>query len=221
MNDALKIIHQNNDWLTFVFIAILTILAFVKLLFSDQLKYTSVLFISKKYLLIYFGKEKRAVFNLFQISLFVIQILVISLLFQLIITHFELKFSQFKPIKLYFLLLFAVICYFGVRYFIGILIASLFNLKKKHEQIIHEKTNYLNNLILWVLPFFIITTYTVKFKLFFLKTTIIIGVILLVFRYTLLLINNKKLIFNNLFYFILYLCALEIAPLLIILKLAV
>ena len=53
------------------------------------------------------------------------------------------------------------------------------------------------------------------------KITIFVFLFLLIIRYSLLLINNKKLIFNNLFYFILYLCALEIVPLVIILKLTI
>jgi len=38
------------------------------------------------------------------------------------------------------------------------------------------------------------------------------------YRFVFIVIKNKKLIFNKLFYFILYICTLEIAPLLIIYK---
>jgi hypothetical protein len=58
-------------------------------------------------------------------------------------------------------------------------------------------------------------------KELFFKITFLVFVILLVLRYSLVLVNNKKLITNNLFYFMLYLCALEIAPLAIILKLTI
>ena len=221
MNEALKIIHQNNDWVTFVFLAILILLTIVKLLFSDQLKYTSALFLSKKYLLIYFNKDKKIVFNLFQILLFFIQILVISTLFHLILTHFKPNFSEIKPLKSYFFILFSVATYFGLKYLTGYTLAYLFNIQKKYSQIVHEKTNYLNNLVIWVLPLLIISIYSVKYQIFFLKSTVLLFIILLISRYALLILNNKKLIFINLFYFILYLCALEIAPLVIILKLAV
>ena len=81
--------------------------------------------------------------------------------------------------------------------------------------------NYLSNLMLWSLPLILLSFYLQFFKSATLKITILFFIIMLVFRYVLLLINNKKLILNNLFYFILYICTLEIAPLILILKLTI
>ena len=84
-----------------------------------------------------------------------------------------------------------------------------------------EKINYLNTVILWILPFLIFSNYTENYKELFLNITAVLVLAFLVLRYLLLILNNKKLILSGFFYFILYLCALEIAPLIIFLKLTI
>jgi len=220
MFEAKEIIYQNKDWVTLIFFTILLILTFLKILFKERLSQILTLFLSKKYLLIYFNKDRSTILSVFQISLFVIQTLILSLIIYFSFAYFgsllsESNFTQFLSILL------GVSLYFGVRYLIGLFLAFLFNLKLEHSKIIYDKVNYFNNLILWIIPFLIISIYAQNFHIIFFKITCIIFLILLAIRYILVLSNNKKLIFNNLFYFILYLCALEIAPLLIIIKLTI
>jgi len=220
MFEATKIIHQNSDWITLVLLFVFMVLVMLKLVFKDRLFHISILFISKKYLLIYFSKEKKMLFNLFQGSLFVVQLLVLSLICYFANLYFQiyptqLNFSSFLFLFLGFLL------YFSLRYFIGLLLAFLFNFKSEFNKIVYHKMNYFNNLILWLLPFLIVAIYVTEYKKIALEITFVLFVVLLILRYALVLTNNKKLIFNNLFYFILYLCALEIVPLIIILKLTI
>lgn len=220
MFEAKEIIHQNHHWISLVFLAILIFLTLAKVLYKDRLLHTTALFLSKKYLFIYFGKEKNDILNLFQFLLFLVQVLSLSLLF-----FFANNLWQFYPklngMKGFLLLMAGISLYFCVRYLIGLSLAEIFNIKNKYNKIVYDKVGYFNNLILWILPFLALSAYTNIYEELFFKITFTVLFILLVLRYGLVLGNNKKLIVNNLFYFILYLCALEIAPLAIILKLTI
>ncbi|WP_411556562.1 DUF4271 domain-containing protein [Lutibacter sp. TH_r2] len=221
MIEAHEIIKQDDNWITFSFLIILILIALLRFVYNERLVNISTLFFSKKYLLIYFNKENNSVRNLFQITLFIVQILTISILIYLSSTIFLSSVLIEKGLKTYVFIVLGVLFYFSVRYLIGKFISFIFNLNFLHNKLIYEKTNYLNNLILWILPFLVLSFYNPLSNNLPLKFTIIITVILLIMRYILLVINNKKLVFNSLFYFILYLCALEIAPLVIILKLTI
>ncbi len=220
MFEAKEIVHQNHHWVSLVFLAILIFLTWAKVLYKDRLLHTASLFFAKKYLFIYFSKEKNDIINLFQFLLFMAQILVLAL-----ILYFANNLWQFSAklnaLNGYLLLVAGVGLYFCLRYLIGLFLAEIFNIKNKYSRIVYDKVSYFNNLILWILPFLILSVYANIYKELSFKITFFLLIILLILRYILVLANNKKLIVNNLFYFILYICALEIAPLAIILKLTI
>ncbi len=96
------------------------------------------------------------------------------------------------------------------------LIGSLFDIDKLIDQYLFQKTSYLNFSGLILLPINVLLLYAVTPTKVILS--ILIGVLILVNFFGLLTTfkNHRKLILNNLFYFILYLCALEIGPYLIL-----
>ncbi len=220
MFEAKEIIYQNNNWITLVFLIILLILTTAKILYNDRLFHLSKLFLSKNYFLIYFNKEKSNVFNFFQILLFVVQIQVLALLIYYLNIYLQLR-PEFYGLKSYLLIISGISFYIGLRFLLGIILAAVFNLKQAHKKLANEKINYINNLILWIIPLLILYEYVIDYKDFLFKITLSIVLLLLIIRYSLLISNNKKLVFNDLFYFILYLCALEIAPLIIFFKLSI
>ena len=220
MFEAKEIIHQNHHWVSLVFLAILIFLTWAKVLYKDRLLHTATLFVSAKYLFIYYGKEKDNILNLFQFFLFMVQLLAVALLLYYANNLWQFS-KRLNALDGYLLLVAGVGLYFCFRYLIGLLLAEIFNIKNKFSRIVYDKVSYFNNLILWILPFLMLSAYADIYKEFLFKITFLLLVILLILRYVLVLVNNKKLIVNNLFYFILYLCALEIAPLAIILKLTI
>ena len=220
MFEASKIIHSNSDWITLVLVFIFIILSLLKVIFKDRLLHVNTVFISKKYFLTYYNKGKSTIFNGFQVPLFIVQLLVVSLLLYLVNIHFH--FQQIPlNFRSYLYIFLWVGLYFSISYLIGLLLAFLFNFKDEYSTFVYQKLNYFNNLILWLLPFLILTIYISAYQYLLLNITIYLFIILALLRYSLILKNNKNLIFNNLFYFILYLCTLEIAPLIIILKLTI
>lgn len=220
MFEATKIIHQNNDWITIVIIVIFIVLTLVSLLFKERLSHGNTFFLSKKNSSIYFNKGKAKLLNLFQIALFIVQLLVLSLLLYLANLYFQVHIQSLN-FGSYILIFCSVGIYFLLRYLIGLFVAFLFNFNSQHSKIVNDKINYFNNVVLWILPLLILSIYATKHQKIFLEITFVVFVSLLTLRYCLILVNNKKVIFNNFFYFILYLCALEIAPLIIVLKLTI
>ena len=215
-----EIVRLNNDWIAIIFMAIFFVLAVLNVFFGKRLVRTSRMLLTKSYVQTYYNKDKNKFFATFSSLLFVVQILTISLLSYLFITQFNLK-EGFSNFNLFALILGITAVYFVLRYLIGLLLANLFQLKDLFLRLSFEKSNYLSNIILWCLPLLLLSFYLKIFKVNMIKITVLFFVIMLVFRYVLLLINNKKLILNNLFYFILYICTLEIAPLILILKLTI
>lgn len=220
MFEAKEIIHQNHHWVSLVFLAILIFLTWAKVLYKDRLLHTASLFFANKYLFIYFNKEKNDVINLFQFLLFIVQLLVLALLLYFANNLWQFS-DRLNALNGYLLLVAGVGLYFCLRFLIGLFLAEIFNIKSKYNRIVYDKVSYFNNLILWILPFIMLSAYANIYKEYFFKITFFVLIILLILRYVLVLVNNKKLIVNNLFYFILYICALEIAPLAIILKLTI
>lgn len=220
MFEAKEIITNSQDWIAAIFFVILLLLVILKNNFDDRLKHTSLLFFSKKHVSIYFNKEKTSMLNLFQILFFLIQILFFSLLFYVSISYYNASFSELNY-KTFFIFLLGTSLYFGFRFVLGLFLATVLNLENIHKKILFEKINYFNVLTMWMLPFVLFLSFTSSNqKMYLIFTLALLGVLLLV-RYALILRNNKSLLFNNLFYFILYLCALEIAPLVLILKLTI
>lgn len=217
MHEASEIVIHNQDWMTTVYLVIFASLVLARLLFDGRLYENTTLFLSRKYLAIYFNREKRNTLTLFQTILIIPQLLVISLLLTYVAQfmwsgEFTFSFQTFLKV------LIGVSLYFGIRFVLGLIISTVLNLRKTHNKIMYEKTSYFNNITLWVLPFLVLTSYSPYNHEFNLKLTIVIFILLLFMRYSLLIMNNKKLIINNLFYFILYLCALELVPLVMISK---
>lgn len=218
MFEANKIVNQNIDWITFLMLFLMALLVLIKLVYNQRLAHTFMQFLSKKYVTIYFNKEKYTVITTYQVALFFVQLTVLSFLIYFWQFHFKtqhngVNFIDFSSITL------IVLIYFLLKYSVGKLVALLFNLQTAHHRLLHFKISYLNNFALWMLPLLALYIYYFKFNFFVFKILIGVAFLLLIIRYTLFVLNNKKLIVNNLFYFILYLCALEIAPLIIFLKL--
>ena len=168
----------------------------------------------------YFNKEKDNVLSVFQILLFIVQVLVVSMFLYYANIYLQQK-NDFFGLNNYVLIVAGVCIYLGLRFLAGLLLAYILDFKNGHKKLVFEKMNYLNSLILWVIPFLILCVYATKFKFFFFVITFSLFVLLIVIRYVLFISNNKKLVFNDLFYFILYLCTLEIAPLIIFFKLTI
>jgi len=171
------------------------------------------LFISNKYLNIY-GKEQNLNFNKFSIFLFFVQIIVFGFFIR------YLSYYIVHPLEYHITIIVSGIALLILfKYYLEKLIAAIFNIDFFIERYNFYKVSYRSLIAIVIFPFITLLVYSPLAKNIIVLITIILFISLNSIAFVLTLKNQQKLILNNLFYFILYLCALEIAPYLIAFKL--
>lgn len=217
MLEATERVFYSKDWITLIFLLIFTLLVLVKYHYSDRLSRLYSLLMSRNYLAIY-SKNSPVLLNTFHLYFAIIQVFIFSLT---IFVGIKANNSIAKEFELpYFLnILAGVFIFIVLRYFIGKLLSILFKMEKEHEFITYLKMSYLSNFCLFITPVLVIIMYVFYNSTAAAVVVTVMAVSVLFMYYVLIIKNNQKLIYNNLFYFILYLCALEIAPLVYLYKL--
>ncbi len=202
-----QMIHQS--WITIVFILCFVLLALLKLYSPNYLlKYFKAFFlqgfIQKRI------EETPSLLTAFDFILYVFTVIVFSLSITIIVFRDRLSLAIY--IAVFFFLFFYGLLRRIIDKFLEIIIIQ----NKSTIYFRFIKIVYLETIALWLLPILIVHQYGFK------SIDIIIWflAILFIVRAFLIIVNNKYFILKNLFYFILYLCTLEIAPLLILYKLA-
>jgi hypothetical protein len=208
---ALEKIVVDTDWITILLLLILCGVFFLKGLDAKKLnRYAFTPF--DKSIIEKEIENNTSFFKLFNYVMFLFSILVLSLL----VTYFASNFLKNTPkeVNLFgasFLLIFS---YFSIKWILEYLLSLLFLAKKEVAFFLVSKSFYLYNICFYLFVVLILTEYT---SLGFGFLTVL-TVLLFTIRFLVHLYSNKNLIFNKLFYYFLYLCALEIAPLFILFK---
>ena len=206
----------DNNWITITFIFMIGWLVLANFLFKKRFFKFSKPFQSKRYFVDYISIT--TIFHPFNIIFLIFQINFYAFLVLKIMEYFNKSLSK-NELFLFLKINLVMLIFYILRYFYGKIFAFVFKMKKEQEGLSFVKTSYLAKTALYIFPLLIIFNY-IDFKngLLFLILGIYTGLILLV-KYVFIMQQNQKLIFNKLFYFILYLCTLEIIPLLLVLKL--
>ena len=202
---------QFDDWYTAIIIASLIIMVSAKILNPSRFR---ELINNSNYLRIYIKDHKF--FNLFDILLFtnfcVNAVLIISLFYSTL-NKFNLKFNDF--IALSGLLGLVVTAKFLIEFIIG----SIFEIKNISLSHVFQQISTLNVLGIILLPFNALLIYSYPKQLLLFGVIFIISCIIIFYGLIKSIKSYQKLVINNFFYFILYLCTLEIGPYVILCKL--
>lgn len=198
----------NKDWATILFILALIIIAANKTVFEVRFQEFLRLGFSDKYNKIY--KDTNNLMNWFTISMFIIQIISFSFFILLLLSYFNYTetHNYISFIQIFTFLFVFVLSKFLIEKIIG----TTLNAENFVEQFNLVKVNYRAFLGLLLLPVNVVLYYNqTPIQLVF---YIILGIFLLynVLTYYFLFKTYQKVIIGKLFYFILYLCTLEIAP---------
>ena len=206
-----------NNWITVAIIFILFLIAVLKYFAPKQFADFMSLTKSNEYFVDYI--EKSATFlTKFNSILLLIQTNIFALLFVKVNEHI-LKNNIENEFLLFLKVNGVIIGYYFFRNLIGILLSKVLSLEESQNSLTYIKHSYLSKTSILILPMLIFALYTISFKVIFIQIVLGFTLVLLLAKYAQILIKNQKLIFSNLFYFILYLCALEIAPLIFLYKL--
>jgi len=198
----------NKDWATVLFVIAIAIIALNKSIFSVRFNEFIKLGYSDKYNKVY--KDTNNLLNWFTISMFIIQLISFSFFILLLLSFFNYTKTDnyITYIQIVTFLFVFVLSKFLIEKIVGTAIDS----ESMVDQFNLIKTNYRAFLGFILLPVNIILYYnsTPIKEVFY----VILSIFLLynVFTYYFLVKTYQKIILGKLFYFILYLCTLEIAP---------
>ncbi|MFV5686913.1 DUF4271 domain-containing protein [Flavobacterium sp. GB2R13] len=201
-------ITGNKDWATLLFVLSFAIVAVTKSVFENRFGDFSKLIFSDKYTKIY--RDSSHLKSGFTIALFFVQVISFAFFIQLSLSQFgyATKTDWILYIQITTFLIFFILS----KYLIEKIIATAFNMEEFVEQFNLQKVTYRTYIGLTILPINIILFYYDSISRNFLLFIIAIVLIINILTYLISIKNYQNLIFSKLFYFILYLCALEIAP---------
>ncbi|WP_310557187.1 DUF4271 domain-containing protein [Flavobacterium sp.] len=206
--DLVPRIVENKDWVTFVFIISLGIIAITKAAFEKRFSDFVNLLVNDKYLKIY--KDSSNLMTWFTILLFIVQLISLSFFIQLLLSF--LGYTT-KTNGIAFIQIFTAMSFFILsKFLVEKIIATSFNIENLIEQFNLYKVSYRTYIGLFLLPINITLYYTVFLNYYVIISLVVILLAINTITYLISLKNYQKLIMSKMFYFILYICTLEIAP---------
>ena len=198
---------ETKDWATFVFLLSFILIAITKTVFETRFNEFLRILVSDKYIKVY--KDSTNLMSGFTILLFIVQIISFSFFIQVLLDYFGYvkKTDWVSFIRISSLLTISVLS----KFLIEKIIAETFEIEEFIEQFNLQKVGYRTFIGLLILPVNIYLFYNNPSN-YLIFITLAVILIINMATYLISLKNYQNLLIGNLFYFILYLCALEIAP---------
>ena len=209
---ALEKIAYSNNWVTEILLLLFLSVVLLKLLDAKRLKESFFVFF-KVSVVKEEDLDSNKFLDAFEIVIFFFLVTVISLL-----THNFLIYKRptvsdsFSTFLNVFLVL---LVYFLTKKILEFVLSFLFLMKESIQIFSFYKTRTLYSLSFFLYIAIVLCEYAGINQLY----SYYFAGFLFIARFVLYSVRNKNLIFNKLFYFILYICAFEIAPLFILFKL--
>ncbi|MGB5269596.1 MAG: DUF4271 domain-containing protein [Eudoraea sp.] len=204
---------NNIDWITAIIFSSILFMVIAKNLFYQRFLNFIILPFNNKYIFMYNKKDK--LLNWFNIFFTLFQLLNFSLFIYLASNILSNSESDQYPE------VFSIILGFLLLFLIGKILLQMgggfvFNNNKIISEFIFKKLSYLNYSSIIMLASNIIIAYVLTDSKIVVFASIFLIVVVNVIGWITIIKNYQKLISSYFFYFILYLCALEIAPFVII-----
>ena len=201
-------IVENKDWITSLFLIAFVLIAVAKTGFENRFNDFFRLIISDKYLKIY--KDSSQMTSWFTVLLFIVQVISVSFFIQLLLSL--LGYGSKTDYILFIQLFTAMSLFILSKYLIEKIIAVSFGIEEFADQFNLQKVSYRNYFGMLLLLLNVILYYIGQLPILLLYGILFAILIANTILYAKSLKKYQKLIMGKLFYFILYLCALEIAP---------
>lgn len=201
-------VFENKDWATLLFILSFAIIALNKSMSPVRFSEFIRLAISNKYTKLY--RDSSHFENGFTFSMFFLQLLSYSFFVFLVLN--QVKKTEKEDLILYIQIFTFLSVFFISKLLIDKIIATAFKIEEFSEQFNLIKIHYRTYIGFILVPINVIFFYN-SFEFNWLYWTLLIVILLFnIGTYLITLKLYQNLILRKLFYFILYLCTLEIAP---------
>ncbi|MEO8236706.1 MAG: DUF4271 domain-containing protein [Flavobacterium sp.] len=201
-------IIENKDWATLLFVLAFAAVAITKSAYENRFSEFTKLIFSDKYVKIY--RDISHLKSSFTIVLFFVQIVSYSFFIQLTMHIFGyasksdwMLFIQISTFLTYFIL---------AKYLIEKIIGTCFNIDEFVDLFNLQKATYRSYIGLLILPVNAVLFYRNDISESLPLAIIGVSVCISMFSYFISIKTYQNTIISKLFYFILYLCTLEIAP---------
>jgi len=203
---------EENNWVTLLLVGLFLVVFILRLTDAEKIKgFFLILF--KPSFIEEELEERTWYLQVFYTILYFFSIAVFSLISFNIFREKNPSFlNTFLNFNVFFWFLFV---YLAAKWFLEYLLSMLFSLKNNVRYFLFSKIGSFFSIAIYLFIILVIVSYTTLPSQFLTNATIFAFSIRLIS----LVKNNKKLIFSRLFYFILYICTLEIAPLYLLYKL--
>lgn len=201
-------ITPGNDWATIVFIVTLAVIVVVRSVFETRFADFIRLIVNDKYLKIY--RDHTQISSWFNVLLFWVQLVTFSFLLLVWMDYLGwMEKDNFKSyVQIFILFSFFILS----KYLVEKIIATTFDIEEKLDRFNLYKVSYRAYSGLLMFPLAVVIYYNGSINIGVFYTIVALIALAHLFTYLKTLKSFQSLIIDNLFYFILYLCALEIGP---------
>ncbi|PQJ76833.1 DUF4271 domain-containing protein [Polaribacter glomeratus] len=208
---AIEKIITTNSWVTALILLLFISIVLLKALDTNRLKGSVFSLFNINYIETE-SEEISSFLDPFKVVMFLFTVVVLSLLTYSFKTYnsptIAVSFASYVPVFL------SLLSYFVIKRTLEYLLFNLFLIKKEVRLFVVSKVNYLHTVTFLLYVAIVLSEYAgFKQRYLFYLAALLFSV-----RFIIHLVINKNLIFNKLFYFILYICAFEIAPLFLLFK---
>ena len=204
----------SNEWFTILLLISVVLIAAAKLAFTTRFVDFLTLVGNSRYLKIYSRDQKFI--DLFDGLLFLNLIISMSLFTMVCIRH--LSDDLTNELGLFAKIGIGIGAILLIKILLERLLGSLFEIDELIDSYLFQKISYRNYLGLILVPINALVLYAIVPS----NSVIFIVILLLMFINVIGIVtsfkSHQKSLINNIFYFILYLCALEISPYIILYK---
>lgn len=197
-----------TDWATLLFVLSIFIIALNRSVFQVRFIEFMRLGVSDKYTKIY--RDSSNMNSGFTISMFFVQLISFSFFVLLVLSHY--KFTTKENVVVFIQTITFLSVFILSKYLIEKIIATTFKMEDFVEQFNLLKVSYRTYFGILLLPINIILYYNSFNENWIYLSILLILLAINVITYFITLKIYQNIILGKIFYFILYLCTLEIAP---------
>jgi len=204
---------ENFDWITVLIFFSISFLVMAKTLFYGRFLNFIILPFNNKYIFMYNKKDK--LLNWFHVFFTLFQVVNLSIFIYYVWIILGNNGQDDSPL-VFPIILGALFLFLLIKILTQLGSGFLFGSSKTITELVFKKLSYLNYSGFIMLISNVILSYVVKNSELVVYITILLVLLINAIGWVNALRNHQKFLAYNFFYFILYLCALEIAPLIII-----
>lgn len=205
-------ITENTDWATIVFMGAIALVVLVKTLFEKKFFDFANIIFSSKFFKTY--RDSNSLMSWFNILLVLVHFVSFSFFIHLSLSYFQIT-EKFNWQHLLFVAS-ALAGFILIKQIFDKMISFAFEINEFHSFYNLQKISYKNFIGLLYIPINVFLFYNSVQNEYVMLTLIGLFVTLNAIAFINILRANSKPIIDQFFYFFLYLCALEIAPYLIV-----